>query len=390
MTQEQNPPTILVVDDTPSNLQLLESLLQGEGFRVLEFLDGKAALEAARKTSPDLVLLDIMMPSIGGFEVCRQLKSDESLRHIPVLFMSALDDTDNKVRAFAEGGVDYITKPIQEEEVLARVRTHLQIGRQQREIHRQREMYREQYEALQALEAQRDQLIHMIVHDMRAPLTGVIGYAEMLATGLRKAENVAFAERAERLVHASQTLRDMITMLLDINRLETDAFPFHPAPTDLGTVIREAVQNLGALTHETRLEADLPSSPIEVHCDGGVVSRVLQNLLVNAIKHTGAGGAVCIGLAASPAEVRISITDTGEGIPAEYHGRIFDKFGQVDARKAGQAHSSGLGLTFCKLAVEAQGGCIGVESTPGEGSTFWFTLPTSAAGCEASASACVG
>ncbi len=135
MIRENTVPTVMVVDDTPANLNLLDEMLQGHGYRVVQFPRGTMALKAAAKNPPDLILLDIMMPGMDGFEVCRHLKADDNLRDIPVLFISALDGTDDKIKAFSAGGLDYVTKPFQEEEVLARVKTHLELHRVGRELH---------------------------------------------------------------------------------------------------------------------------------------------------------------------------------------------------------------------------------------------------------------
>jgi len=164
---------ILIVDDVPENLRLLSVILKAAGHRVRMVASGEVALESVRQTPPDLILLDIRLPGADGFAVCQQLKQREAVRDIPVIFISAMEGTDEKLKAFQSGGVDYVTKPFQAEEVLARVHAHL-------EIRRQKIRLEENYRELQILEQKRDNLTHMIVHDMRSPMMTVDGYHEML------------------------------------------------------------------------------------------------------------------------------------------------------------------------------------------------------------------
>jgi signal transduction histidine kinase len=375
MDNESPTATIMVVDDTPANLKLLEEMLQGRGYRVVQFPRGIMALRAAARNPPDLVLLDIMMPEMDGFEVCRRLKADEGLKDIPVLFISALDGTDGKIKAFSAGGLDYVTKPFHEEEVLARVKTHLALRRQQVRIEAQKRQLQEDHDRLRELEALRDNLVHMIVHDMRSPLMGILGLAEIMVEELKKLGHDELASDAGEILTTGGSLRDMVTTLLDISRMESNEMPLEKESCDLREVIANAMASLGALVSDSTVLFEPPVDGMAAICDPKISRRVVANLVANAIKFTGRRGDVRVGLDRVPEGVRITVCDTGPGIPPEYHRRIFEKFGQVAARKEGKMYSTGLGLTFCKLAVEAQGGRIGVDSEAGKGSTFWFILP---------------
>jgi len=196
MNNENKTATIMVIDDTPANLKLLEEMLRGRGYRVMQFPRGAMALKAAAKNPPDLILLDIMMPEMDGFEVCRRLKAEERLKEIPVLFISSLDDTDSKLKAFSEGGVDYVTKPFQETEVLAWVKTHLELRRKSLQIETQKRQLQKNYDHLRELEELRDNLVHMIVHDMRSPLTGLLGNTQLLLMRLQETEHAELASNA--------------------------------------------------------------------------------------------------------------------------------------------------------------------------------------------------
>ncbi len=366
--------TVMVVDDTPANLGLLEEMLHRERYRVTAFPRGALALRAAAKSPPDLILLDVMMPDMDGFEVCRRLKADEALKDIPILFISALDDMDSKVRAFAEGGVDYVTKPFHEEEVLARVSNHLRLRLQQFEIEERKRDVQRSYERLRELEKLRDSLTQMVVHDMRSPLSAVIGNLQYLQADL--AEKVPSAlEVWQAGMAAAQELVTMCNALLDVSRLEAGQMPVNRESCDLHAVAVEAVRSVQAQASVEGVSVFVEGLPLPLAADKSLLERVLVNLLTNAIKHTPQGGVITVKTSAADGCARVEVHDTGCGIPAAYHQMIFEKFGQVQARQEGQKHSSGLGLAFCKLAVEAHGGKMGVQSEVGKGSVFWFTIP---------------
>jgi signal transduction histidine kinase len=358
-------PRVLVVDDTPANLQLLVGMLKERGYKALVAPSGKMALQAAQNDPPDLILLDINMPEMNGYEVCERLKADEKLKEIPVIFVSALNETMDKVKAFGAGGVDYVTKPFQFEEVDARVRAHLELRRQKREL-------KDSYERLKELERLRDNLTNMIVHDLRSPLTGVHGTLQILEKDAQLAQNPKLGFLVQLARRETNALIEMVTQLLDISRLEAGQMPVKKASGDLVESARAAVGGMASLAEGRRLAVSAEGRVPAVY-DFDIVRRVITNLLANAVKFTRKDGRITVAVSRTDAGVRVAVTDDGDGIPPEYHQKIFDKFGQVNGNKA--RFGTGLGLTFCKLAVESHGGRIGVESEPGKGSTFWFTLP---------------
>lgn len=364
------PPNLLIVDDTPANLHLLTDMLVKRGYRVRPVTSGRAALQAARSEPPDLILLDICMPAMSGFEVCERLKADAALNGIPVIFLSALNEPLDKVKAFGSGGVDYITKPFQCEEVEARVHTHLGLRRLQVQLEDQNRRLQESYEQLRVLEALRDNLTHMIVHDMRSPLTVIMGTLDMIKTNLTGLDkNGDLLELARQ---SARALNDMATQMLDVSRLEAGQMPISKTVCDVAKLAREVIEPLRLQAENRRLQV-VAAEPLVVTCDGDVIRRVIGNLVTNALKCTPSGGEVSVACTRAGAGARVAVTDTGCGIAPEDQARLFKKFCQLEGqtRKLGV----GLGLAFCKLAVEAHGGTIGVDSEVNKGSTFWFVLP---------------
>lgn len=365
-------PTIMVVDDSQANLKLLGSLFRERGYQVRPFSQGKLALLGASKQKPDLILLDINMPEMDGFEVCRQLKADPELSAIPVIFLSTLTDASDKVRAFQCGAVDYVTKqPFHFEEIQARVDAHLKIRSLQRELERKNRQLQENFDQLAKVEALRDNLIHMIVHDMRSPLTVLVMAMRMFKEDQPPGDQ-SKCEYLDMGLRSATSLVEMVNQMLDISRLESGKMPLSRSDCDLVAVCRAALGSVAPLIAERRTEIQ-GEERLLVSMDEALVLRVLANLLGNAVKFTQPTGSIRIELLRDGQAVRVSVVDDGIGIPASYLQSIFDKFSQVESEK--RKYGTGLGLTFCKLAVEAHGGTIGVESVEKQGSRFWFTLP---------------
>jgi two-component system sensor histidine kinase/response regulator len=351
-------PSILLVDDNPANLRLLQDMLGAKGYRLRPVLQGKLALTAARSATPDLVLLDINMPDLNGYQVCEQLKSDPELSEIPVIFLSAMNDVHDKIKAFSAGGVDYITKPFQIEEVIARVQTHIELRQKRREL-------KESFEALKRSDDLRESLTHMIVHDLRAPLQLITFYLDF-----EKAEpspaNVAKCQ------DAVNQIIEMINVMLDVGKLESRNMLLNRSHCELRGLVQKVADDCCPM-NDGAVEVSAPDDPVTIMIDCQLIYRVIQNLLTNAIRFAKTGSPIRITVSQTDESVRVEVIDDGPGIPLEYQEKIFEKYGQVEQNAK---YGTGLGLTFCKLAIELHGGHIGVVSETGKGSRFWFTLPT--------------
>ncbi len=362
--------TILIVDDEPANIDILNEILGAE-YRTKVAVNGKRALAIAAAASADLdlILLDVMMPETDGHEVCRRLKQDPSTANIPVIFVTAKGAISDEQRGFEVGAVDYIVKPVSPPIVKARVRTQLMLQEQRRRIERA-------LAALQELEELRDSLVHMIVHDMRSPLMGMNGLLEILRDELGGTLSEEFLRDLNEALTSGHSLQEMISSLLDVSRLEAGEMRLERSCVDLRVIASDALASLVSLVKQCTVVYEPPVEAMAAWCDAEITRRVIANLVANAIKFTPSSGEVRIDLISSDEGATVSVSDTGPGIPLEDQARIFQKFGQVAGRQEGRKYSTGLGLTFCKLAVEAHGGRIGVDSELGAGSKFWFTLPS--------------
>jgi CheY-like chemotaxis protein/two-component sensor histidine kinase len=359
-----NLPNILVVDDVPANLKLLDDILNPEGYKIRLAPGGVRALRAADNDKPDLILLDIMMPDMDGFEVCRQLKEHPDLKDIPVIFISALNDTANIVKALKAGGVDYINKPFQAEEVLARVHTHLKLRRQSCE--------------LQELIAAKDKFFTIIAHDLRGPLISFMGLTQILADKDQDFPQELRADLANELSDHARNTFNLLENLLQWSQMERGLTDFNPEILDLEHVVAQCIKTAADTAHEKqiRITTDILGNP-EVFADTNMLQTVIRNLVSNAVKFTPEGGSVTISSVSSTnSTILLSVKDTGIGMDAEMQKNIFRI--DVDTKRPGTngERSTGMGLLLCKEFVEKQGGQLWVESTKDEGSAFYFTIPS--------------
>jgi signal transduction histidine kinase len=366
--RDLNTGRVLIVDDQEANRLLLRDLLESQGHEVAEAVDGVEALQRVADAAPDVVLLDVGMPGIDGFEVCRRLKANPATATIPVLLVSALSQRDQRLLGIGAGANDYITKPIDKSDLGLRVRNAIRMRQLYMEIE-------EQYRRLEKLELLRDSLVHMIVHDLRSPLAAIRAYLDLMKMDGEGTLGPEMTESIDEARKVAVDMTEMVSDLLDVSRLEAGKMPLELSQVDLGALATEVAAAIGQATHRVAVRVEASAEYARVHGDASVIRRVINNLVGNAVKFSPASSQVVLLVQGNGAEARVSVSDRGPGIPPEYHEKIFEKFGQVEAARQGTKHSSGLGLTFCKFAVEAHGGRIGLESAVGRGSTFWFVLP---------------
>ena len=376
---------ILVVDDTRDNLRLLSNILAEQGYQVRPVSNGSKAVSAAKARPPDLILLDIMMPDLDGYAVCEQLKADERTSDIPVIFISALNETFDKVKAFDLGGVDYITKPFQTEEVLARVKTHLSLRHMQQQVHTQNvQLHQEIAErkriekALREANISKDLFFSILAHDLRSPFTVLFGNAELAIHYLNKSSKEEMKECLTQIKTSAESAYALLENLLTWSRLQRGMMESQPSTVPLFETVDHIVHLFISTAQQKQITLRNGVPPeISVYADANMIQTVIRNLLSNALKFTSPGGNIEISAQQNNQEVEILISDTGVGI---FEDKIPNLF-RVDIRSSTQGtdgeRGTGLGLPLCKDLIEKNGGSMKIESTPGKGTTARFTLPSS-------------
>lgn len=369
---------VLVADDVEANVELLRDQLAGFGLTVIHATDGPSTLALCAEREPDLCILDVSMPpgELGvearetGFEVCRRLKRDPRTARIPVIFVSALNDASDRLKAIEAGGDDFLLKPHNRHVLGARVRSLLKLKGAT-------DALEESLKKLREVQKARDDLMRMIVHDLKTPLTSMLATLEMLRDG-------DFGAIDERPAHAlsdvegkAEDLLGLIQDLLDISRVEEQALALQPEPIAPAALLAEVMFDwaLRFRQEQTTALTEVSDDAPVFHADKTLVKRVLANLVQNAVTHSPVPVTLALSARRDPLGIVLSVADTGPGIPESYQESIFQKFEQVRAPNAPRVRSSGLGLAFCRVAVESHGGRIWVKSKEGEGSTFHVLLP---------------
>jgi signal transduction histidine kinase len=369
--------SILAVEDTEANLHLLTRLLGTSGYEVHGAHNGPAALAMVKEVLPDLILLDIEMAGMNGYEVCRQLKADEKTCNIPIIFISALVDTDEIVKGFDLGGVDYITKPFKIKEVIARVANQLTLVEQRKQIEKMREKDRLYFESLDNM---KNEFIRMATHDLRSPLNIVLGYAGLLNEVDVSEEDGKLLQQATHGIQDSvQKMMVLVTDMLDLAQMESNVSLalIHVFLTEF---LEKCLKGFTIMAEEKQITMTFypPDEDIILQIDPFRMERVIANLVSNAIKYTPEGGTVDISAyAVEDNHVVIQVEDTGLGIPEKDLPHLFDTFFRVNLESHRKMPGTGLGLTIVKTLVEQHGGRVYVESELGKGSIFTvlLTLP---------------
>lgn len=369
--------TILLIDDNPANLKVLFDLLDEAGFEVLVSQRGEGALKRAKDTQPDLILLDVMMPGINGFETCERLKNTEQTRDIPVIFMTVLSDSESKVKGFEIGAVDYITKPIQAKEVLARVKTHLTIQHLQRELLHKNRKLTVSLEKEHEFSQLKSRFISLVSHEFKTPLTTIMLSSNLLkrySTRMspeKQNEEIGVIEKAVR--HMNTLLEDVLT----ISRGEAKKVAFEPEPTKIVELFQQQINRFEALSegkHQFELSPQLPYAKFSI--DPKLLDHVLSNLLSNALKYSPQGGKISCELAEDNGELIFRISDEGIGISEADLPHLFEHFHRGE--NISNIQGTGLGLSIVKQLVETHGGSIVVESQLTKGSCFTVRIPAPA------------
>ena len=359
--------TVLVVDDTPNNLSVLVSILREAGYRTLVAVDGESAITQITYARPEIILLDVMMPGIDGFETCRRLKANPESAEIPVIFMTALSDTIDKIKGFNLGAVDYITKPFEHEEVLVRLHTHLTIQNLNLSLKQEIEDRKRAEKALWVF-------LHAVSHDLRNPVTGMSMVIQNLLED--SGEQITLSRGVlERMAQSNARQLSLIESLLESHANEIQGLTLKCASTNPSEILQGAIYDLDPIlkkNHATlinQIGTDLPNANV----DAMQVGRVFQNLIANAVSHNAPGLQLKISASLTPTMLLCTVEDNGTGISPEQCEQMFELYAQGSSKR--RSLGLGLGLYICKQIINAHGGKIGVTSEINVGSKFWFTLP---------------
>jgi len=353
------------VDDTPDNLRVLSAMLTSRGYEVRKALDGRRAIASVQSELPDLILLDIKLPEMDGYEVCQQLKASPETCEVPIIFISALDDALDKVRAFASGGVDYVTKPFQEVEVLARIEHQIRIQRLQSQlVKRNEELLRSNREL--------EQFAYVVSHDLQQPLQSVTGFVKLLQLKYQAVLDDVAQTYLNRIHDTGNRMQRLIQDLLTYAQIDRRGQELQQI--DCNRVLNQVLDNLreAIVTSQAILTHD-PLPMVQGH--ESQLIQLFQNLIGNSIKFVSADVTPTIHISATQRKHwwHFSVRDNGIGIESDHLEQIFEIFQRIHPTQ--KYPGTGIGLAICKKIIDQHGGQIRVESQVSEGTTFHFTLP---------------
>ncbi|MEX2574454.1 MAG: hybrid sensor histidine kinase/response regulator [Balneolaceae bacterium] len=360
---------ILIVDDAPENIQLLSRLLSKRDYRIAVASDGEKGISTARKVNPDLILLDIIMPDINGYSICRKLKEDPDLWEIPVIFISGRSEQQDIITGFRLGGADYITKPFNADELLARIETHLKIKKY-------RDFILVQKRELETLVATQDKLYSVIAHDLKASLDGILLLTEYIKDDVGKTSEIESVQKSLTIItQSARSTSQMLDNLLKWCRIQLGEIRPSFRTLDLQECLRSCISIYTSYAAQKDIGINLDSRAVTISGDHNMLSVLFRNLISNAIKYSNRGGDIVIGLSEIENEVLVSVMDDGIGIPDDLKSRLFDPDDRPTRLGTDKEQSTGLGLLLCKDVARMHGGELTVDSEQGRGATFLVRLP---------------
>lgn len=367
--EDKQRSSVLVVDDNKDNLKVVSNFLKKEGYQIALAINAEDAGKILEDTAIDLILLDVMMPGIDGFAFCRQLKKEKRYADLPVIFLTAKTDTSDLVEGFEAGGVDYITKPFQKKELVARVNNHIELAIAKKRI-------QEQAEEIAKINRTKDRLYSIIAHDIKSPFSNISMLISTLAEGYLEPGSEEYDEILQSINRSTQETYALLENLLQWTRSQTGDLETDPEILNLKELADRAFSfsELNAKNKHIDLQVQMEDT-LPVHADRNMMQSVIQNLVGNAIKFTPEGGSVCIKGKQEGEQVIFQVQDTGVGIPEENMKKLFVDRGQLTTRGTNDEKGSGLGLLLVQSFVEQNGGQVDAESKPGKGTTFTLTFP---------------
>ncbi len=372
MQTDYNKELILIVDDNPANIEVAVAHLQLEGYRIETAASARQALDKLNIIRPDLILLDIMMPVTDGFELCKIIKADEKLSDIPIIFLTAMNQPDDMVKAFSSGAVDYIAKPFHKEELVSRVKNHLNLVKQTATI-------KFQNDALIKLNEEKNGIIELTAHDLKNPLQSVLGYSDILISKISP-DKTELASYAYNIKSSAQKAVNIIKDLMEVNLIEEGKLKLSLTEFDLRDVLLKVVEDymFHSESKQQKVIYEETDKPCIIRTDQSKFERIIDNLLSNAVKFSKVGGKIhvkCEYIEKQDNESAfavISIKDEGPGFTDNDKSKLFEKFAKLTAKPTSDEPSTGLGLSIVKKLTELLEGEIYLISHIGEGATFYL------------------
>lgn len=361
-------PTVLIVDDNPKNVQIIALTLRELNYKIVIAMNGQGAVDMTAKVRPDLILLDVMMPGMDGFEACQIIKEKPENENIPIIFLTALSEKTNIVKGFGLGAVDYITKPFNKEELVSRIKTHL-------ELKFTRDQLQDTMNHLTELNELKDKMFSVIGHDLRSPLGSIKMTLEFL-THVKDYEKIDLAETIDLLSKTTDEVYNLLDNLLAWAKSQSGNISMAPEAIDLEDLVNDnyLLQKGNLSIKNITFKKSVPKGA-QIFADLNMIKTVLRNLLSNAIKFTADNGTITVDVVLNEKSCCISVLDSGVGIPPENLGKLFDDKQHLTTYGTNKEAGSGLGLILCKTFVDRNNGRIWVDSEPGNGSKFSFELP---------------
>ncbi|APF17893.1 response regulator receiver sensor signal transduction histidine kinase [Caldithrix abyssi DSM 13497] len=369
-------PKVLIVDDDKENVDLIAYFLKPQNYKIITAHNGVDALKLVEKENPDLILLDIKLPKMDGFEVCERIKKKSPTKFIPIIMITALKDLKSKIRSLEAGADDFISKPFENIELLTRVKSLLRIKKYHDELEQKNKELEEKNQSLLRMDQFKEELNHLIIHDMKNPIFVIQGNLQMLMMGLDDSMS-NLKKYVDRIDRSTQNLLRMVMNLIDITKIETGSMSLKLELASLNDVVENSLARIKDFPEaaDKQINVDFVEQMPYIKLDVSVMERVVDNLLSFALANVPTDGRVDVKTFKTEHTVGASIHDYGQQIPLKYGNNVFNKFRQIEIKKEGYRVGRGLGLTFCNLAVEAHGGKMYLDEKNEIGNKIIFEIP---------------
>jgi len=368
---------ILIVEDSPESIELLKLNLKDENYELFTAKDGEEALLKTKEVAPDLILLDILLPKLDGFQVCEELKTRPETMFIPIIMITALKDLTDRVHGLELGADDYLTKPYEKIELLARVHSLLRIKKYHDALQKKRREVETKNHTLLEIDKLKDELSGLIVHDMKNPLFVIQGNLQMMSMGVDSEQSKLIKKYIDRIDRSANNLLKMMSNLLDISKIEDGSMKLNNELANINELVQKAVSLIyeNPEFKDRNIDAELTPANVPFYFDASIIERVIENLLVFFLNNTDSDDTIYVNTDISDSDLILKIQSKGNKVPSDFKEVLFDKFHQKQIKSHGFIIGRGLSLPFCKMAINAHKGNILLDDSNPDGNIIQFSLP---------------